>query len=630
MATTSKVLIDEGTGVALPTYDLSEDAVTKKLSRSVLNTSAGVEAGTSGSPLRVDPTGTTVQPMSAASLPLPTGASTASNQSTGNASLASIDGKITAVNTGAVTVASSALPTGAATATKQDTGNTSVASIDTKTPALGQALAAASVPVVLTAAQITTLTPPAQGLTDTQLRATAVPVSGTVTANIGTSGSLALDATLTGGTQKSIVRAAAKGATTAADVTSTAQSSDRQALDVQIRTSAGAAVDTFGGGTQYATGAATGTPTGTVSLGWDGSNVKALPLDASGFLKVNVAAGGASGGTSSSFGAAVPATGTAAGFSDGTNMQIPRAFDGDSGAGTQYVSGAILRKSASGGSVEAGTSSDPLRIDPTGTTTQPVSAASLPLPTGAATETTLGGVLTTSDFDSKTGTLTETAPATDTASSGLNGRLQRIAQRLTSLITALGSPFQAGGSIGNTSFASTVADGANVTIGAKADAKSTATDTTAVSTMSVLKEISYMEQNPASRAVTNAGTFAVQPQAATSGGWTPFHLISAASTNATVVKNAAGQIGSFNIGNTNAAIRFVKLYDKATTPSVGTDVPVKTLLIPGSTTGGGNAQNYPLGVLFSNGISIATTTGIADSDTAAVGLNDLCINIDYK
>ena len=49
-------------------------------------------------------------------------------------------------------------------------------------------------------------------------------------------------------------------------------------------------------------------------------------------------------------------------------------------------------------------------------------------PTGSATEakqdvqiTDLGGV-------------TETAPATDTASSGLNGRLQRIAQRLTSLI----------------------------------------------------------------------------------------------------------------------------------------------------------------------------------------------------
>lgn len=58
--------------------------------------------------------------------------------------------------------------------------------------------------------------------------------------------------------------------------------------------------------------------------------------------------------------------------------------------------------------------------------------------------------------------------------------------------------------------ASTIADGADVTQGAKADARSTATDTTAITIMSVLKEISYMEQNPASRAVTNAGTFAVQ------------------------------------------------------------------------------------------------------------------------
>lgn len=43
--------------------------------------------------------------------------------------------------------------------------------------------------------------------------------------------------------------------------------------------------------------------------------------------------------------------------------------------------------------------------------------------------------LSESDFDTKTGALTETAPATDTASSGLNGRLQRIAQRLSTLIS---------------------------------------------------------------------------------------------------------------------------------------------------------------------------------------------------
>lgn len=53
-------------------------------------------------------------PISAASLPLPTGAATVAAQTTGNATLASIDGKVTACNTGAVVVSSSALPTGAA------------------------------------------------------------------------------------------------------------------------------------------------------------------------------------------------------------------------------------------------------------------------------------------------------------------------------------------------------------------------------------------------------------------------------------------------------------------------------------------------------------------------------------
>lgn len=45
------------------------------------------------------------------------------------------------------------------------------------------------------------------------------------------------------------------------------------------------------------------------------------------------------------------------------------------------------------------------------------------------------------------GSLTETAPATDTASSGLNGRLQRIAQRLTSLIALLPTALGTGGGL---------------------------------------------------------------------------------------------------------------------------------------------------------------------------------------
>ena len=59
-----------------------------------------------------------------------------------------------------------------------------------------------------------------------------------------------------------------------------------------------------------------------------------------------------------------------------------------------------------------------------------------------------GPLLTQTQFNTLTGAVNETAPANDTASSGLNGRLQRIAQRLTSLIgllpAALGQQNMAG------------------------------------------------------------------------------------------------------------------------------------------------------------------------------------------
>lgn len=75
-----------------------------------------------------------------------------------------ISGTVTAnagSGTQAVSAAALPLPSGASTSAKQDTGNTSVGNIDTKTPALGQALMAASSPVVIASNQ------------------SAVPVSGT-------------------------------------------------------------------------------------------------------------------------------------------------------------------------------------------------------------------------------------------------------------------------------------------------------------------------------------------------------------------------------------------------------------------------------------------------------------------
>ena len=112
------------------------------------------------------------------------------------------------------------------------------------------------------------------------------------------------------------------------------------------------------------------------------------------------------------------------------------------------------------------------------------------LPTSLGTKAAANSLATTwsTEDEALVGSLTETAPGTDTASSGLNGRLQRIAQRITSLIallpTSLGSktsansfavvvasdqaavatksPVNTSGSVANTSLTATTASTASV------------------------------------------------------------------------------------------------------------------------------------------------------------------------
>jgi hypothetical protein len=79
----------------------------------------------------------------------------------------------------------------------------------------------------------------------------------------------------------------------------------------------------------------------------------------------------------------------------------------------------------------------------------------------------------------------------------------------------------------------TKADGSDVTLGAKADARSTATDVTAITIMQALKEISFMEQNPASRAVTGAFFQATQPVSIADGSNTTLGAKADAKSTAT-------------------------------------------------------------------------------------------------
>ncbi|WP_119305220.1 hypothetical protein [Dongia deserti] len=130
--------------------------------------------------------------------------------------------------------------------------------------------------------------------------------------------------------------------------------------------------------------------------------------------------------------------------------------------------------------------------------------------------------------------------------------------------------------------------------------------------------------------VTSDGALRTAPTPSATGGLSVTKLISAATTNATSVKASAGQVCGWSISNTNAAARFVKLYNLAAAPTVGTDVPVMTILVPGGTTGGQAVYQSPFCMAFGTGIALATTTGVADADTGAVAANELVINLVWK
>lgn len=109
----------------------------------------------------------------------------------------------------------------------------------------------------------------------------------------------------------------------------------------------------------------------------------------------------------------------------------------------------------------------------------------------------------------------------------------------------------------------------------------------------------------------------------------PYKLISAASTNATSLKASAGQIYGIQASNINAAVRYLKLYNKASAPTVGTDIPVKVITIPSTTVGGSIEICSVTGISFTTGIAFALTTGMADSDIGAVAATEIAVNIDY-
>ena len=96
-----------------------------------------------------------------------------------------------------------------------------------------------------------------------------------------------------------------------------------------------------------------------------------------------------------------------------------------------------------------------------------------------------------------------------------------------------------------------------------------------------------------------------------------------------LIKAAQGRIYGWEIHNEHAsAKRYVKLYNKATAPTVGTDTPVLTVPVAA----GQSLELFvPGGIAaFADGLGIGATTGVADADTGAPGANEVIVNILYR
>lgn len=290
-------------------------------------------------------------------------------------------------------------------------------------------------------------------------------------------------------------------------------------------------------------------------------------------------------------------------------------------------------------------------------TTQPISAASLPLPTGASTAakqpalgtagTASADVLTVQGIAGMTAVKVDGSAVTQPVSGTFWQATQPVSAASLPLPTgaataakqpALGTAGAASADVitvqGIASMTALKVDGSGVT-----QPVSGTVTTTPPSNAST-----NVAQFGGSNAVTGTGASgagiprvtvsndsSLQPIPATSGGLSISRVLSAASTNATSVKASAGQVYSIYAHNTNASPRFLKLYNKASAPTVGTDTPVLTLPIPGNASGAGFVLDTGgMGIAFATGIALAITGAVTDADTTAVALNEVVVNLLYK
>jgi len=117
----------------------------------------------------------------------------------------------------------------------------------------------------------------------------------------------------------------------------------------------------------------------------------------------------------------------------------------------------------------------------------------------------------------------------------------------------------------------------------------------------------------------------------TSGGLSFSYVLSAASNNKTQAKGSAGQLFTVVVTNTNAAARYLKIFNNTSAGvTMGTTNADFQFVIPGNTAGAGIAINIDKGIAMGTGITYAITAGVALNDNTSVAANEVSALLGYK
>lgn len=133
-------------------------------------------------------------------------------------------------------------------------------------------------------------------------------------------------------------------------------------------------------------------------------------------------------------------------------------------------------------------------------------------------------------------------------------------------------------------------------------------------------------QVSATQPISGTVTATVTPPAPT----TPYFVNSLATTNGALIITGTSGLQAFYATNTGATAAFVKLYNKATAPTVGTDVPEMIIPVPAAVSGVPGVAAPPIGFSghrFALGLGIAITGAVADSDTTAVAAGQVKVKL---